>query len=164
MPPKQAAIPFKQAGKNPKAGKPGPRTPNLRDSNFLKTGSGGPTRNARPPQWRVWLANPWLIMAVALLIWNVFSVINARPASNPIVNLPYSTFFDQLNAGNVSEVNIQGNAVSGSLKAQIIYPQASGTPSPAASAATRRRSSRARRPIASKPGSPTSAIPRSCPR
>ncbi|HEY8692565.1 MAG TPA: ATP-dependent zinc metalloprotease FtsH [Chloroflexota bacterium] len=64
-------------------------------------------------------------MAVAVLVWNVFSVTNSRPAANPIVDIPYSTFFDQLNAGNVSEVNVQGNALSGSLKTQLTYPEAS---------------------------------------
>ncbi|MDE3077627.1 MAG: ATP-dependent metallopeptidase FtsH/Yme1/Tma family protein, partial [Chloroflexota bacterium] len=72
-------------------------------------------------------------MAAAVLIWNVFSVTNARPAANPVVNIPYSTFFEQLDAGNVSEVNIQGNVLSGSLKTQITYPPASAEPPPNAS-------------------------------
>ncbi|HEY3081863.1 MAG TPA: ATP-dependent zinc metalloprotease FtsH [Chloroflexota bacterium] len=72
-------------------------------------------------------------MALVLLGWNVFSLANTRPAPEPVIELPYSAFLDQLDANNVSAVGFQGNAVSGGLKTAITYPPPS--PAPAATAA-----------------------------
>src|SRR5947208_1747175 len=119
MPSKQAAIPFKRAGKTrisrkatvpamSAAGNGPPRTP--------------PTGARRPPRWRAFLANPWLAVAIGVTIWNVYSLMRVRPAANPVVDIPYSIFLDQLDGRNVSQVDIQGNGISGSLKAELTYP------------------------------------------
>ncbi len=73
-------------------------------------------------------------MALTLTLWNVFSLAKARPATNPVVDIPYSAFLDQLDGRNVSEVTIQGNGITGSLKTEFTYPQASSGASPSASA------------------------------
>ncbi|MBV8084135.1 MAG: ATP-dependent zinc metalloprotease FtsH [Chloroflexi bacterium] len=110
----------------------------LRSSNPGPTGSG---QLPQPPPRRPWWANIWWVIAVAILIWNVVTVINNHPGQ-PTLSLPYSTFIDQLNQGNVSTVNIQGTAITGTLQQAITYPppspssSASAQPSASATAAT----------------------------
>ncbi|HLY64639.1 MAG TPA: ATP-dependent metallopeptidase FtsH/Yme1/Tma family protein, partial [Chloroflexota bacterium] len=76
-------------------------------------------------------------MALAILIWNVISLINARPNVNPVISIPYSTFVGQLNNSNVAKVSFQGNAVQGTFKHSITFNPATNTvtsgTSPAAS-------------------------------
>src|SRR5579862_2319801 len=127
MPSKQSAIPFKRASKGGKVPLPAFSAAANRPA---KT---DPTGTPRPPRWRAWVANPWLIMALTLTIWNVFSLTRARPAANPVVDIPYSTFLDQLDGRNVAEVNIQGTGISGSLKTSLTYPPAAVTASPSGS-------------------------------
>ena len=131
MPPKHTAVRFKRAGSAPKGGKS-----QLDPAGAATKGSlrNDPAVTPRPPRWRAWVANPWLIVALTLTLWNVFSLTKARPAANPVVDIPYSTFLDQLAGRNVSEVNIQGNGISGSLKTEFTYPAASSVASAGASA------------------------------
>src|SRR5438552_16164660 len=131
MPPKQAAIPFKRAGKGRKGGKPPLPVLSAAAKGPVKA---GPSATPRRPRWRALVVNPWLILAITLTFWNVFSLTRARPAANPVVDIPYSTFLDQLDNRNVAEVNIQGNSINGSLKTELTYPLASSAPAPSASA------------------------------
>ena len=131
MPSKQTAIRFKRAGSARKGGKPSLEPASAATKASLRN---DPAATPRPPRWRIWLANPWLIMALTLTLWNVFSLTKARPAANPVVDVPYSTFLDQLAGHNVSAVNIQGNGINGSLKTELTYPPASSVASTGASA------------------------------
>ncbi len=120
MPPKGTAPPLERQTKSSKPGKA--RTSQTATTRPFTTGPSSPPVVPRPPRWRAFLANPWLFMAVAFTIWNVFNLTRVAPAANPVLNIPYSTFLDQLDARNVSEVNIQSNAISGSLKTELTYP------------------------------------------
>ncbi|MFN2218807.1 MAG: ATP-dependent metallopeptidase FtsH/Yme1/Tma family protein, partial [Anaerolineae bacterium] len=93
----------------------------------------GPTRQQAPriPRWI------WLLALAALVAWNFFLL---RPTSNPSVNIPYSTFVDQVRAGNVKSVQISGNSITGVFNTPILWPTStpgaaqSGTPTAAAPA------------------------------
>jgi len=79
-----------------------------------------PKPNQPPPQppWRRWL---WPALWLILLLWlflRVPEMVNTM-AGGQSVEIPYSLFFDQVNAGNVAEVVMQDRAVSGNLKQPI---------------------------------------------
>src|SRR5712692_1997355 len=80
------------------------------------------------PGW-IW----WVILAV-LLAWNVLTFFAPRGA--PTIPLPYSTFLDQVKAGNVSEMTIAGQNVDGVLKTAIPVPNATPVPSSTPGAVT----------------------------
>jgi cell division protease FtsH len=101
---------------------------------WLRSSNPGPAGSPPTPPRR-WWTNLWWIVAVAILVWNIVSLVNARPNVNPLISIPYSTFLDQLNGQNVAQVSFQGNAVQGTLKHAITYNPTSNTvSSPTASA------------------------------
>jgi cell division protease FtsH len=80
------------------------------------TGPGpAPTQAGSP------LRYAWLIVAAAILIWNIVAIFY-RPATSPPVNLPYSAFLGQLKDGNVSQVSFQGLELRGVVKTAIPSP------------------------------------------
>jgi cell division protease FtsH len=101
-------------GSAPPQGRPGWRVTPAPDGRGGQGQAGAP----RPPQrWR-W----WVIGVIVLLALNLWISSQALQPNAP-VRIPYSpTFLDQLNSGNVKTVNSTGNAISGTLKAQIRYP------------------------------------------
>jgi cell division protease FtsH len=62
----------------------------------------------RPAAW--W----WAIIVAVLLAWNLIAFLSSR--STEIVTLPYSTFVQQVNAGDVTAVTISGTAITGTFK------------------------------------------------
>ena len=90
---------------------------------------------AKPPRsglpGRIW----WAVFAV-LLAWNALAFFGSAASSS--VEVPYSAFFAQAQAGNVDQVTINGQAVSGTFRRAIPWPPAGASPGrsiPAASAA-----------------------------
>jgi cell division protease FtsH len=69
----------------------------------------------RIPRWI------WLLALVALVAWNVWLL---RPVSQPEVSLPYSTFIEQVRAGNVKSVKISGDGITGIFIQPILWPTA----------------------------------------
>ena len=68
----------------------------------------------RPPQQPVqkkqtthWI---WWILAIILLIWNVWLFL---PKSSPEINIPYSQFISQANAGNIASIQVSGSEITG---------------------------------------------------
>jgi cell division protease FtsH len=68
----------------------------------------------RPPQQPVqkkqtthWI---WWILAIILLIWNIWSFL---PKSSPEINIPYSQFISQVNAGNIASIQVSGSEITG---------------------------------------------------
>jgi cell division protease FtsH len=103
----------------------------------LPTPPGPPTQRpgeppATPPRrglpGRIW----WAVFAV-LLVWNVLAFFGSAASSS--VEVPYSAFFAQVHEGNVDQVTINGQAVSGTFRLAIPWPPASASPGPAASSA-----------------------------
>ncbi len=65
----------------------------------------------------------WIVGIVVLLLAANLEIASNALQPNPPVRIPYSpNFLNQLNAGNVKEVNSVNNAMSGTLKKPIRYP------------------------------------------
>ena len=54
----------------------------------------------------------WWLVLLALMAWNIYSFL---PRTPPQIDLPYSTFLDQVKTGNVASVKITGSAITGSF-------------------------------------------------
>jgi cell division protease FtsH len=75
--------------------------------------------NTDPPK-KPKLSIFWWLIFLALIIWNVWTVF---PSQEPVVELPYSAFINQIDQGNVAEVTINAEQITGNLKNPILWPQ-----------------------------------------
>ncbi|HTT00570.1 MAG TPA: ATP-dependent zinc metalloprotease FtsH [Steroidobacteraceae bacterium] len=118
----------------------GPPSSGDRKSPTGSPGSGNP-QDKRPQPYR---PNPfsWLILA-ALLAWNIWAFI---PRHSPEVTLPYSVFVAQVASGNVSEVRIVGDAISGTFVRAIKWPEPAANTKPAPT--TQQRPAAPQNPVA----------------
>jgi cell division protease FtsH len=79
------------------------------------------------PQLPSWTVVLWLVLLLVLLIWNAKLF---WPPSKPKALIPYSTFLEQVRAGNVSKVLITGPHITGTFAKPILWPEPSkATPS-----------------------------------
>jgi cell division protease FtsH len=62
----------------------------------------------------------WWAILVGLLLWNLFTL---WPRSTPELHIAYSTFLEQVKAGNVKEVLITGAQIQGQFVKAIPAPQ-----------------------------------------
>ena len=63
----------------------------------------------------------WFV--VALLVLNFGSVLLARPAGQPRVNVPFSPYFvSAVRAGRVASIASKGDTIQGTLKVAVRYP------------------------------------------
>lgn len=73
---------------------------------------------------RSWYMRPpvWVIgaVAIALVILTVYETTGGPPAT------PYGTFLDQLDAGNVASVSLQGTQINGHFKTPVTIAAANG--------------------------------------
>ncbi|HEX2516380.1 MAG TPA: ATP-dependent metallopeptidase FtsH/Yme1/Tma family protein, partial [Chloroflexota bacterium] len=69
------------------------------------------------------LAQPWVWLLVGLLVlnWLLTSYVLPRPGQQRIT-IPYTTFKEQVLAGNVSEITSQGDRIQGTFKQAVTYP------------------------------------------
>ena len=84
----------------------------------------GPAHDPVPrPRFPGWI---WWVVAAGLIAWNVFTLFAARAPTT--INLSYSAFLDQVQAGNVTSVTIAGQSANGQLKKAILIPDATPVP------------------------------------
>jgi len=85
------------------------------------------TPQPEPPKrpFPIWI---WWLVFLGLLIWNIFSL---WPAPVPEVTIPYTTFVDQVKAGNVSAVKITGDSITGQFVEPLAWPPPAATPTAA---------------------------------
>jgi cell division protease FtsH len=81
-----------------------------------------PTNQKPPPSRLSWL---WWLVFIALMLWNAYLFL---PKGQPQVNLAYSTFLSQIEAGNVTHVQIVGDQITGSFAKPYIPPPPTATP------------------------------------
>jgi cell division protease FtsH len=67
----------------------------------------------------------WWFILVGLIIWNIWMLL---PKEQPIAEIPYSSFVDQVNQGNVKDITISGDQIKGDFKEDILWPQITPTP------------------------------------
>src|SRR5581483_10992856 len=61
----------------------------------------------------------WWVILVALGLWNLWAFF---PRQTTEATLPYSEFIAQLSAGNVTQVHISGETISGNFQHPILWP------------------------------------------
>ena len=66
----------------------------------------------------------WWMVFLALLIWNAALF---WPSPKPEALIPYSSFLEQVRAGNVSEVLISGPQISGTFAKPVLWPESTST-------------------------------------
>ena len=69
------------------------------------------------PQW------VWWIGLLAILIWNFYAFLVPKPSS--AASLSYTAFLDQVKAGNVEDVTLNGQNIDGTFKKAVILPSGS---------------------------------------
>ncbi len=90
------------------------------------------SQNPDPDQKKKTKISPiWWIVAAVLLVWNIISFF---PRSSPAAQIPYTTFINQVNAGNVQDVQISGNQITGNFASAILWPVI--TPAPTGTSPT----------------------------
>ena len=61
----------------------------------------------------------WWLVLIGLLIWNVLAIL---PKGQTQVNIAYSTFLNQIKAGNVTSVQISGSQITGNFNSPYTPP------------------------------------------
>jgi len=74
----------------------------------------GRQRRLRPQPW-------WLTFLVVMAV--NFALMRALAPEPSYVNIPYTLFKEQVQAGNVEEVTSQGDAIQGTFKKEVTYPR-----------------------------------------
>jgi cell division protease FtsH len=74
----------------------------------------------------------WFVL-LALLVWNLVSFMNR---AQPAAAIPYTTFLGEVRRGNVTQVQIRGDAITGTFAVPLRWPPAETSPSPRAAART----------------------------
>jgi cell division protease FtsH len=86
-------------------------------------GMQSPQQPAQKKQTTHWI---WWVLAIALLIWNVWLFL---PKSSPEINIPYSQFISQVNTGNIASIQVSGSEITGKFVKQFPGPLPTLAPS-----------------------------------
>jgi FtsH Extracellular len=89
----------------------------------------------------------WWLVLLTLLVWNAVTFL---PTPRPEVHIPYTTLLAQVRAGNVANIRIVGDEISGSLVKPLPWPQPTPNTTPSPASGT---------PAPQPPGQPTAASP-----
>jgi cell division protease FtsH len=83
-------------------------------------GGSGP-QGSRSNRRRFWLQ--WLIFIIVINLLFYAPLLFGSSSGQPTINLPYTNFLQQVQQGNVKDVMLTGNAVSGDFKTPLHQPQ-----------------------------------------
>ncbi len=73
------------------------------------------------PAWLRRVSWPWALLLIFLVVnWLVAPLL--APDQPDRVTIPYTTFKEQVQAGNIAEITTRGEAVQGTFKQQVTYP------------------------------------------
>ena len=102
---------------------PGPEAPRYKGASGPGPGGKPDDDESGPRRFLNLLARRWLWLLVALLVvnWLVTPYVLPEPAIERIT-IPYTTFKEQVQAGNVSEITSRGDLVQGTFKRPVTYP------------------------------------------
>src|SRR5215213_5728021 len=104
---------------------PGPEAPRYRTSGEKPPGEKPDGGDRGPRRWLSYFARRWLWVLVGLLVlnWLLTPYLLPEPAQERLT-VPYTTFKEQVVAGNVSEVTSRGDLIQGTFKQAVTYPPA----------------------------------------
>ena len=88
-----------------------------------------PDQQPEIPQLRI--SPIWWVILIGLMIWNAITYFKSAP---PQVEIPYSTFIEQVKSGNITMVTITGNQITGNFVNSVTWPQVTPGPTPTAGA------------------------------
>ncbi len=88
------------------------------------SGNNGNGNNGGPPRssGTALLVRSLIIIGVVLLGWYLFQYFfsqNSSSSGSPVIEVPYSTFYQQVQAGNVKDVTFQGPDATGNFKTDV---------------------------------------------
>jgi len=63
----------------------------------------------------------WWVTSAVLLIWSLFNLWTGPPSE--VADIPYSTFLEQVQADNVSQVHVAGDTIAGTLVKPLLWPK-----------------------------------------
>ncbi len=86
-----------------------------------------PQQPVQKKQTTPWI---WWILAIILLMWNVYLFL---PKSSPKIDIPYSQFISQVNTGNIANIQVSGSEISGKFVKPFPGPLPTLAPSQTAS-------------------------------
>jgi hypothetical protein len=78
-----------------------------------------PAKSPEGPRWR--RPQPWWLTFVVVLAAN-WALMRAFAPEPTYVDIPYTLFKQQVQAGNVEELTSQGDAIQGTFKKEVTYP------------------------------------------
>ncbi len=88
-------------------------------------GPEAPRPSLRPPpgnRMPSGLGWPWMVLLLIFLAANWIVVPLLFPEKPNRITVPYTTFREQVQAGNVAEITSQGDAIQGTFKQPVTYP------------------------------------------
>jgi len=93
--------------------------------------SNSPNDQSTPPE-RPRISPFWWAILIALFLWNIWTFL---PQGQQEITIPYSAFINQVNSGNVKDVQIDGAQINGDFKkglpaTDLIPPDQLATPLP----------------------------------
>src|SRR5438093_3158309 len=92
-----------------------------------------PQQKSKPEVLQPGSAIFWWIILIGLMVWNVAHL---WPKPVPEISVPYTVFLDQIRAGNVAQVQILGDKITGSFVKPLAWPQKKPAPKPSAPSKT----------------------------
>jgi cell division protease FtsH len=111
------------------------RSPNDAGPNSPQRPGGGGTNNngnsggPSGPSGMSLLVRGLITIAIVLLGWYLFQYFFSQGSSSSsnAIEVPYSTFYQEVQAGNVKDVTFQGSDVNGDFKSQVTLTDINGT-------------------------------------
>src|SRR6266542_1522083 len=92
-----------------------------KSASTAKDGRSSGKKGQTPPTRKRFQPQPWWLTFVLIMVanWVLMSVLLPEPT---YVNIPYTTFKEQVQGGNVEDVTSQGDAIQGTFRNEITYP------------------------------------------
>jgi len=109
-----------------------PNEPGSRGPQIPNNGGNGNGNNSGGPNGSSLLVRAVIIGAILLVVWFLFQYFagsnnSSSATSGPnVIEIPYSTFYQEVQAGNVATATFQGQDVTGTFKHQIPVTDANG--------------------------------------
>jgi cell division protease FtsH len=108
-----------------------PNEPGSRGPQFPNNGGNGNGNNPGGPNGSSLLVRAVIIGAILLVVWFLFQYFAGSSSSSAtsgpnVIEIPYSTFYQEVQDGNVATANFQGQDVTGTFKHQVTVTDVNG--------------------------------------